>query len=177
MPIQKSIFSEISHASRIYDLKLSHLAPVDNVPRASPEWAGSWACFPPIARGPQALYEVSMSARRRYLKADLTLPERCAYRPGALKGVAPARGALDAKAVGVWAPYDGLYDLYEVKPHDLLGKLAQRFYGSARHRPSLHRANPPVEDPDRIYPRWILKVPNQPWIEPAPKAAAKGVQP
>ncbi|WP_339929548.1 DUF2235 domain-containing protein [uncultured Brevundimonas sp.] len=163
--------------SRIYSLNPSHLVPVDNVPPGFSFMGWIMGLFPSDRRGPRALYEVSLSARRRYLESAEALPERCAYRPGALKAVAADLDALDPAEVGLGQPYSGLYSLYEVRARDALGKLAKRFYGDAQQWPSLYRANPQIEDANRIYPGWILKIPNDPWVEPASKPAAKDKQP
>lgn len=160
-------------SSRIYSLNPSHLAPVDNVPAGFSFMGWIMGLFPSDRSGPRALHEVSLSARRRYLEAAEALPERCDYRPGALKAVVADLDALDPEAVGLGAPYDGLFSLYEVKARDDLGRLARRFYGDAQQWPSLYRANPQIEDPDRIYPGWILKIPDEPWIEVAPKPPAR----
>lgn len=155
-----------SPTSRIYSLKPTHLDPVDNVPSGFSIANWIMGLFPSDRCGPQALHELSLSARRRYLEAADRLPGRRPYRPGALGRVEEALKALDSAAVGLGSAYDGLYQLYEVKPRDSLGKLARKFYGEARHWPSLHRANPQIEDPDRIYPGWVLKIPEKPWVDP-----------
>ncbi|MBG7614635.1 LysM peptidoglycan-binding domain-containing protein [Brevundimonas sp. BAL450] len=122
--------------------------------------------FPSDRCGPAALYELSLSARRRFVEAPKSLPERRAYRPGALGRIEDALTALDPAEVGLGPGYDGLYQLYEVRPGDSVGKLAQRFYGAARHWPSLYRANPQIENPNRIYPGCVLKIPEAPWVNP-----------
>lgn len=156
---------DASPTSRIYSLKPSHRDPVDNVPPGFSLAGWVMGLFPADRTGPAHLYELSMSARRRYLEGPENLPGGCSWRPGALKGVAADLDLLDPAEVGMGEGYSGRYQLYEVRAGDTLGHLAKRFYGAARHWPSIYRANPQIEDKDRIYPGWVLRIPDKPWVD------------
>lgn len=164
-----------SPSSKIYSLQPSHLDPIDNVPPGFSLMGWIMSLFPADRPGPQHLHELSMSARRRYLEKPANLAEGCARRPGALKGVAADLDLLDPAEVGMGEGYSGRYQLYEVRAGDTLGHLARRFYGSAKHWPSIHRANLQIEDKDRIYPGWVLRIPEEPWIGHESQPAKEGV--
>lgn len=51
---------------------------------------------------------------------------------------------------------------YTVKSGDTLSSIAQKFYGSASHYPTIVAANPIIEDADRIETGWILDIPDVP---------------
>jgi nucleoid-associated protein YgaU len=49
---------------------------------------------------------------------------------------------------------------YEVKSGDSLSKIAREFYGDAMKYPVIFEANKPMlEDPDKIYPGQMLRIP------------------
>ncbi len=49
---------------------------------------------------------------------------------------------------------------YTVVPGDSLSKIARRFYGNAALYPKIFEANRPLlQDPDRIYPGQVLRIP------------------
>ncbi len=51
---------------------------------------------------------------------------------------------------------------YEVQKGDTLGKIAKEHYGNAMKYPLIFEANKPMlEDPDRIYPGQMLRIPPQ----------------
>lgn len=166
---------ESSPSSKIYSLQPSHLDPIDNVPPGFSLMGWIMSLSPADRSGPQRLHELSMSARRRYLEKPANLPEGCAWRPGALKGVAAELDMLDPAEMGMGEGYSGRYQLYEVRAGDTLGHLARRFYGSAKHWPSIHRANLQIEDKDRIYPGWVLRIPEGPWAGPESQPAKEEV--
>lgn len=158
-------------ASRIFDLNPSHTDEVENVPKKTIPSISDIAMgmFPADRNGPTELYELSMSARRRWLEKPESLPNGKAYRPGALSKVASALDALAPADVGLGTTYQGPFKLYEVQPDDTLSELARREYGNAKDWPSIYQANNhKIEDPNRIYPGWVLRIPDQPWVAPQP---------
>lgn len=49
---------------------------------------------------------------------------------------------------------------YTVKSGDSLSKIAKEFYGDAMKYPTIFEANKPMlEDPDKIYPGQVLRIP------------------
>ncbi|MCX7544961.1 peptidoglycan-binding protein LysM [Marinicella gelatinilytica] len=49
---------------------------------------------------------------------------------------------------------------YTVKSGDTLGKIAKQFYGDAMKYPKIFEANQPMlENPDKIYPGQVLRIP------------------
>ncbi len=49
---------------------------------------------------------------------------------------------------------------YTVQPGDTLGKIAKQFYGDAMKYPKIFEANQPMlDDPDKIYPGQVLRIP------------------
>ncbi|OMP32043.1 MULTISPECIES: peptidoglycan-binding protein LysM [Mangrovimonas] len=50
---------------------------------------------------------------------------------------------------------------YTVKSGDTLGKVAKQYYGNAMKYPLIFDANKPMlEDPDKIYPGQVLRIPH-----------------
>jgi nucleoid-associated protein YgaU len=50
--------------------------------------------------------------------------------------------------------------MYTVKSGDTLSKIAREFYGEASKYPQIFEANRPMlEDPDKIYPGQVLRIP------------------
>ena len=113
--------------------------------------------------GPTELFEVSVSARRRWLESPDRLADKCVYRPPTLANVAEKLSRLDPKALGVGAgrPANlGSYELYQVKQDDTLSGIAHKFYKDDTAWPRLFAANlDQLEDPDHIYPGQVLKIP------------------
>mgnify|MGYP001824222364 FL=1 len=53
-------------------------------------------------------------------------------------------------------------EFYTVKAGDTLSKIAKEHYGDARKYPVIFEANKPMlEDPDKIYPGQVLRIPKQ----------------
>ena len=51
--------------------------------------------------------------------------------------------------------------MYTVKSGDTLSKIAKAHYGDAMKYPTIFEANKPMlEDPDKIYPGQVLRIPN-----------------
>jgi uncharacterized protein (DUF2235 family) len=112
--------------------------------------------------GPEVIHEVSVSARRRWLERPENLKDRIQYRPATLGRVMAALGALDPAKYGLGgseAPA-GEFDLYEVKRGDTLTAIAKSVYGNANQFARILEANlDKIDNPDRIYPGMILRIP------------------
>lgn len=116
--------------------------------------------------GPATLYEVDISARRRWKDLPGNLKGGKPYRPRTLTGVAAALDALKPEALGLalieTKAEPGSFDLYEVVPGDTLGKIARKAYGDARLYPLIMAANAhQIVDPNRIYAGRVLRIPHR----------------
>ncbi len=112
--------------------------------------------------GPAALRDVSVSAKRRWLEKPENLKDRAAYRPLTLKRVADALNALDPKQYGLGADATPAQDfeLYEVRRGDGLRAIAKELRGDPNFSDRIFKANlDKLDDPDRIYPGMILRIP------------------
>jgi uncharacterized protein (DUF2235 family) len=115
--------------------------------------------------GPTQLYEVSMSARRRWKEQPKNLRDAKPYRPPTLATVGTALDALDAGKLGVGQKPDqldsgGRYEMYQIKRGDTLRALAKHYYDSADESERIFSANlNKLQDPDRIYVGQLLRIP------------------
>jgi nucleoid-associated protein YgaU len=115
--------------------------------------------------GPAQLFEVSMSARRRWLEKPEKLRDGKAYRPPTLAAVSTALGAFDPAKLGVGQGADpaeagGRYEMYQVRRGDTLSALAKKYYGSPNEWSLIYSANlNKLESPDRIYVGQLLRIP------------------
>lgn len=123
--------------------------------------------------GPTQLFEVSVSARRRWLDQPANLSDEKQYRPPTLSGAAGVLNALDPSkyGIGVALPVPGAgaaHELYEVKRGDTLSAIAKHFYGHAQEYPRIYNANlDKLDDPDHIYAGQLLKIPKDQATGPA----------
>jgi len=68
-------------------------------------------------------------------------------------------GQVDDDGIEVTEPQDASV-FYTVQKGDTLSKIAQQHYGSAAKYMAIFEANRPMlEDPDRIYPGQVLRIP------------------
>jgi uncharacterized protein (DUF2235 family) len=115
--------------------------------------------------GPTQLFEVSMSARRRWLERGENLRDGKPYRPPTLAAVSAALNALDPAKLGVGEKAeppgaDGRYEMYQVKRGDTLSALAKKYYGNADEWGRIFSANlNKLEGPDRIYVGQLIRIP------------------
>jgi hypothetical protein len=121
--------------------------------------------------GPTHLYEVSMSARRRWHEKPENLFDQKRYRPGTLAAVSQKLDALDATKLGVGnkarePSAEERYKMYRVRPGENLTVLAKRFYGKASDFDRIFKANLDfLEHPDRVFAGQVLRIPRTGMIE------------
>lgn len=73
---------------------------------------------------------------------------------GNVRGIARVDDRLEAKRT------EPTSQMYTVVSGDTLSKIAKRFYGNAGMYPKIFEANRPMlQDPDRIYPGQVLRIP------------------
>jgi len=112
--------------------------------------------------GPATLYEVSVSAQRRWLEEPKNLKDKEPYRPGTLARVKPLFEKLDPAQFGLGAAPEGnaAYTMYMVKRGDTLSAIAQILLGSPARSQDIYLANKnKLDSPDRIYPGQMLRIP------------------
>jgi hypothetical protein len=111
---------------------------------------------------PSSLFEVSISARRRWWQPPGNLPERAAYRPPTLTNVAGALNALNPAdlGIGTQVTVGGQFDPYVVRRGDSLRQIAQHFYRDANQSDRIWKANlDKIDNPNRIYPGQLFRIP------------------
>jgi uncharacterized protein (DUF2235 family) len=118
--------------------------------------------------GPAHLFEVSMSARKRWKHKPENLKDKIAYRPATLNGVADALNALSDDDVGLTVPdlKEGEFTLYDVKTGDNLSEIAKNKLGAGKFWRLIYDANrDKLDHPDRIYVGQVLRIPSNPPAE------------
>jgi uncharacterized protein (DUF2235 family) len=114
--------------------------------------------------GPVNLYDVSMSAQRRWLSKPQDLKDKLLYRPGTLDRVIPQLNALDPTQFGLGQQAEGnsQYTMYQVKRGDQLRALARDLLGDPNEADLIFQANlDKLDSPDRIYPGQMLRLPKR----------------
>lgn len=82
--------------------------------------------------------------------------EKIALLVGNTHGIARVDDQMTVKEGGTSASF------YTVKSGDTLSKIAKEQYGNAGRYPAIFEANRPMlEDPDKIYPGQVLRIPAQ----------------
>jgi nucleoid-associated protein YgaU len=110
------------------------------------------------------LYDVSMSAQRRWLSKPQDLKDKLLYRPGTLDRVIPQLNALDPTKFGLGQQAEGnsQYTMYQVKRGDQLRALARDLLGDPNKADLIFQANlDKLDSPDRIYPGQMLRLPKR----------------
>lgn len=118
--------------------------------------------LPTAARspGPQQLYEVSPSARRRWGEPPEHLPEAAPYRPSTLRQLTEMMDGNGLHPEAEDLPPEELGSIYIVRPGDTLARIARRTYGSVRKADIIFRANlNKLADPADIHPGQALRLP------------------
>jgi uncharacterized protein (DUF2235 family) len=119
--------------------------------------------------GPTRLYQIDISAVRRWVSDKSVLKGGREYRPASLAGAQEVLAAVKLHDVGLGfetKAEPGRFDLYEVQPNDTLGKIAQKILGAASKAEVIFNANRhQLYDINRIYVGQNLRIPRQ--LEPA----------
>jgi len=116
--------------------------------------------------GPAHLYEVSTSAKRRWLEEGQNLGDKKQYRPGSLLGLREQLDAMKGYELGVGGQFrDSLkkeeYKMYRVKRGDGLRAIAKYFYGKPDDYVRIVQANRDfIDDPNRIDVGQVLRIPS-----------------
>jgi hypothetical protein len=149
---------DASEHSRIYELTPDYADYLDNsaqpglLYRAMNRFAAA-----DRRPGPAQLFEVSLSARRRWCADAKDLRDGTPYRPPTLASVNAALNALGPLPPS--AP-EGRFEMYQVQRGDTLGALAKRYYGNPMEWNRIFSANcNKLEHPDRIYVGQLLRIP------------------
>jgi uncharacterized protein (DUF2235 family) len=159
---------DTKEGSRIYELTPNHTENLFNV--SKPTWweRFKWWILPKADRlpGPQYLWEINKSARRRWWETPETLRSKSRYRPNTLNRVATELDALDAGQLGVGpnAPQlpKGSFNLHVVKPHESLRGLAKQYYDDPNQSDRIYKANlDTIDDPNRIFAGQSLRIPKE----------------
>lgn len=112
-------------------------------------------------QGPPEISSVSVPAQRRFLHDWRELHERVIYRPKPLAALdEEILAAADRfRAVGI----ESLIAAHVVKQGETLGGVANAYYGDSALYTAIFDANrDKLDDPDRIFPGMILRIPPKP---------------
>lgn len=116
--------------------------------------------------GPKTLYEISVSAKRRWLEKSEKLKDAVEYRPGTLKAMTDQLNKLDRSKFGLDQEIENdpsKYSTYAVKRNENLTRIAEQFYGDGNQWKRILEANlHKIDDPNRIYPGELLRIPHPP---------------
>lgn len=160
-------------SSRIYEIVPDHRDHLQNVSKpVHPtllqqlwDWAWGRAKTADRTPGPQRLYDVSVSAKRRWLDHPAGLKGGGPYRPPALTGLADELTGLSAADYGVGKTIaqlsdDAAYLFHKVKANETLAKIAKRHYGDAGRAEEIFLANrDSLEHPSEIAAGATIRVP------------------
>lgn len=160
-------------SSRIYEIVPDHREHLQNVSnpinptlrQRLSDWFWRRAKTADRTPGPQSLYEVSVSVRRRWLDHAADLKGGGPYRPPALAGLAEQLNGLSATEYGVDKTVAQLSDpavfvFHKVRVGDSLGKIAKRYYGDAKRSDEIFQANrDTLERPAEIAAGATIRVP------------------
>lgn len=112
--------------------------------------------------GPSDVWQVSTAAIRRWKADGAALPERQAYRPRTLAGVA---AILDELTLPGPVAESTMTD-HRVEAGETLGGIARKIYGKAALWPHIFDANrDQIDDPDEIFVGQMLRIPHPPSAE------------
>jgi uncharacterized protein (DUF2235 family) len=150
-------------SSRIYELKPDYTDYLDNSAQEGFFFrAENLLAAADRMPGPANLYEVSISAQRRWLENPENLKGKVKYRPGTLNRVAPLLNSLDPVQFGLGQEAQGnaQYTMYQVKRGDQLRAIARDMLGSPDKADLIFQANlNKLDSRDRIYPGQMLRIP------------------
>jgi uncharacterized protein (DUF2235 family) len=147
---------DVQRGSRVQDFKPDPFAPIVNLTKPKSSLLQKVTRDRP---GPEHVWQVSTAAVRRWKAAAASLPENAAYRPKTL-----ARVSSELDSLTLPGPVAAsTMATHVVVSGDLLGKLAQHYYGKASLWPDIFAANrDQIDDPDEIFVGQELRIPHPP---------------
>lgn len=155
-------------SSRIYDLQPNYKEFLENYEPPSIRNFVSWLVFIIMSKvlskkdrspGPQNLYELSISAQRRWKAEGAHLLDNIEYRPITLNGVSGDLNELEHVGVPVVIPET--YKIYEIRRGDTLTGISKKFYNDASKWGDIYQANADkIDHHDKIYPGMSIRIPN-----------------
>lgn len=149
--------------SRIFELQPDYKDYLNNQEKAGLFYKAMNYFASADRKGPSNLYQVSVSARRRWLEKAENLADGVEYRPKTLSAVTADLNGLDRSQYGLGDQPDGGiagYDTYVVKRNQTLSGIAQEVYGDPKQYERIWKANlHKVDNPHRIYPGQLLRIP------------------
>jgi uncharacterized protein (DUF2235 family) len=138
--------------TRIDKFHPDSMAPVQNVKNHK---KGFTDRFTTDRKGPDRMWQLSLSAQRRWLTAPAGGEKP--YRPASLASLAGELGKLPP---WTFEPPTDLLDTVMVRNGDTLGEFAAKYYGKSRLWREIHAANlDTIEDPDDIFPGQMVRIP------------------
>ena len=152
----KGLELDTSETSRVFDLAPNHRAPLANT-KGGPDWTTK--ILPKRDRkGPDALHQVHVSAKRRWCEDAQDLPEKARYRPRPLQNLSDQMDALCATMPGDYA--GPVLTRHVVVRGDNLRKLARHYLGDASLSTMIFEANRvSLLDPDDLFVGTELIIP------------------
>lgn len=160
-------------SSRIYEIVPDHREHLANV--TAPQdptfgqkvhnWVWGLAKTADRAPGPTELYEVSASAKRRWLDLPENLKDGLLYRPPSLSAVADKLNALNPAAYGVGVPLGQLNDparftFHRIRNGEDLGDIAKEHLGDSGRYLEIYEANrDSLDTPHKIRAGATLRIP------------------
>ena len=156
---------QFTERSRIANLAGDYRAPLLSTPvkgfkaKAS-KWVQRMIAYKPRS-GPQDITSVSAQAIRRWLADKSILHERAPYRPKPLAAVSEYIDKQKDRFAA--AGIETLLAAHVVKQGESMGAIAHAYYGDSGLYTLIFDANrDQLNDPDRIYPGQILRIPPKP---------------
>jgi uncharacterized protein (DUF2235 family) len=152
------------NSSRIFELKPDYTEFIENSLDNSVYYELANKLAAADRKGPKKLYQVSLSAQRRWLEDPSKLKDGKKYRPPTLDDVKDELNKLDPAKFGLGANARGNSEfvMYQVKRGDQLRVIAKERLGSADAADAIYKANlDKIDSPDRIYPGQMLRIPKK----------------
>lgn len=141
--------------TRIHNFSPDPMAPLVNI---KDHREGFTDQFTKDRTGPEHMWQLSSTARRRWLAAPTEggIP----YRPASLKNL---HGELAKLPPWAFEQPTDLITTVKVGKNDTLSAFASRYYGKSKHWRDIHAANlDTIEDPDAIFPGQMIRIPRLP---------------
>ena len=155
-----------SPTSVIFSLKPDYREYLENYIPPPPSALKDWAVcrfmqkLPKSDRmpGPKHLYEVSISAQRRWKENPENLKDGVSYRPRTLEQVSDQLDQV--KQVKMSSFEDGQYNVHIVGQGESLSSIAKQYYKDAEEWQKIYKINSyKIDDPNRIYVGMSLFIP------------------